>query len=171
MTGNPSSKTIIYKHYSINGDPTLTADSDSVTLDISFTNDLPKGIYKCIFDLHFSPSRSVKVFLYGECGGIGYNATTWYTHQDRIYVTQEKQNNALGGYLHRGYGDIVHISGLFRYFGDHIRNLDTSRTIDGAGVFNEFLVQRLEKVSSEPKLLGSHMTWVFENETSAQALI
>ena len=80
MNGIPTSNTIITRHYSLNGNPTLAADGDSVTLDISFSNDLPKGIYKYVFELHFSPARSVKVFLYGECGGIGYNATTWYTH-------------------------------------------------------------------------------------------
>ena len=31
-------------------------------------------------------------------------------------------------------------------------------------------MQKLEKVSSEPKLLGLHMTWVFENETAGQAI-
>ena len=31
-------------------------------------------------------------------------------------------------------------------------------------------MQRLEKINSEPKLLGLHMTWVFENESAGQAV-
>ena len=42
MKGNPTSSTIINKHSTVNRSPTLTSDSDSVTLDISFSNDLPK---------------------------------------------------------------------------------------------------------------------------------
>ena len=64
-----TSSSIIYKHHSLNGNPTPTKDSDSVTLDISFSNDLPSGIYKYIFDLYFSTTTSIKVFLYCECGG------------------------------------------------------------------------------------------------------
>ena len=76
MKGKPGTSSIIYKHYSINGNPTLTADASAVTLDIFFNNDLPKGIYKYVFDLHFSRSYNIKVFLYGECGGVGYNASS-----------------------------------------------------------------------------------------------
>ena len=170
MKGKPGSEVIIHRHSSLNGASSMMTGSDSVTLDISFSNGLQNGIYKYVFDLHFSSSRSIKVFLYGECGGVGYNATTWYTHWDRTFITDEKQNNTLGGYFHRGHGDIIHISGEFRYFGDHLRNLGVNRTINGAGDFNEFLVQRLEKIPSEPKLLGLHMTWVFENKTAAQAV-
>ena len=38
------------------------------------------------------------------------------------------------------------------------------------GSFNEFVVQKLTKVSSEPKLLGLSMSWVFENETAGSAV-
>ena len=69
MKGRPTSSTIITKHHSLNGNLTVTSDSDSVTLDISFSNDLPKGIYN-VFDIRFSSSWNIKVFLYGECGGI-----------------------------------------------------------------------------------------------------
>ena len=80
MKGKPTSNTIIYKHPSLNGNPTLTTDSYGVTLDISFTSDLPNGIYKYIFDLYFSTTTSMKVFLYGECGGVGYKSNTIYEH-------------------------------------------------------------------------------------------
>ena len=74
MKGKPTSSSIIYKHHTVNGTPALTADASSVALDINFNDDLPKGIYKYVFDLHFSRSYNIKVFLYGECGGVGYTA-------------------------------------------------------------------------------------------------
>ena len=92
-------------------DPRLT--TDSATLDISFTSDLPKGIYKYVFDLVFPVSRNIKVFLYGECGGTGYNATTWYTHWNNNYQSNTAQNAIHGGYFHRGYGYSIHFSGEF----------------------------------------------------------
>ena len=78
MKGKPTSKTIIYKHPFLSGNPTMMTDSDSVTLNISFTSDLPNGIYKYVFDLYFSATKSIKVFLYGECRGVGYKANTIY---------------------------------------------------------------------------------------------
>ena len=61
MKGKPTSNTIITRHHCLNGNPTLTADSDSVTLNISFNSDLPKGIYKYAFELHFSVARSINI--------------------------------------------------------------------------------------------------------------
>ena len=119
----------------------------------------------------FSTSRNIKIFLYGECGGVGYTASTWYTHWNNNYQGNESQNKLLGGYFHRGYGVGIHFSEEFRHFRDHLTNFGISRAINSAGVFNEFLVQKLEKTASELKLLGLHMTWVFENETSGQATI
>ena len=80
MKGNPTSKSILKKHTSVSENPTLTADSDSATLDISFALDLPNGIYKYLFDLHFLATKSIKVLLYGECGGTGYKSNTIYEH-------------------------------------------------------------------------------------------
>ena len=85
MKGNPTSSTIITRHHSLYGNPTLTTDSDSVTLDISFSNDLPNGIYKYIFDLYFSTTTNIKVFLYGECGGVGYKSNTIYDTGTELY--------------------------------------------------------------------------------------
>ena len=57
----------------------MRTDSDSATLNISFASDLPNGIYKYVFDLYFSATKSIKVFLYGECGGVGDTRQTRYT--------------------------------------------------------------------------------------------
>ena len=98
MKGKPTSNTIIYKYPSLNGNPTMTKDSDSVTLDISFTSNLPKGIYKYIFDLYFSATKSLKVFLYGECGGVGYKSNTIYEHWNVTLQGNDTQTNVNGGF-------------------------------------------------------------------------
>ena len=138
MKGNPTSSMIITKHHSLSGNPTLTSDSDSVTLDILFNNYLPNGIYKYVFDVHLSSSRNIKVFLYGECGGVGYKATTWYTHWNNNYQGNEKQNNFHDRYFPRGYGNIVHFSGEFRHLGDHLTNFGISRALNSAGFLTSF---------------------------------
>ena len=164
MKGNQTSSSILKKHTSVNGNPTLTADSDSIALDISFGNDLPNGIYKYLFDLHFSSSKNIKVFLYGDCGGVGYNASTFYMHWNNSYARNERQTNVNGGYFH---GDSITFSGEFRLYGGYLTNLGSSRALNNAGIFNEFVSQKIEKISSEPKLLALSMTWLFENETNA----
>ena len=111
MKGRPTNSTIITKHHSFNGNPMLTADSYSVTLDISFNNDLPKGIYKYVFDLHFSSTTSIKHFLYGECG-VGYKSNTIYEHWN-VTLQGNTKVNVNGGFFHRGYGRRLTFSGEF----------------------------------------------------------
>ena len=73
LKGKPSSFNVIYKDLSVNGNPTFTSDASSVELTISFNNELSNSIYKYMFDLILPTSTSIKVFLYGECGGTRYN--------------------------------------------------------------------------------------------------
>ena len=108
LKGKPTSFSVIYKDPSVKGNPSFTSDASSVDLTISFTNDLSNGIYKYMFDLIFPTSTHIKVFLYGECGGTGYNATTWYYHWDTNTQSGAAQNNVNGGYFHRGYGSHIH---------------------------------------------------------------
>ena len=166
MKGNPTSSSILKKHTSVNGNPTLTSDSDSVTLDLSFARNLPNGIYKYLFDLHFTATKSIKIFLYGECGGTGYKSNTIYEHCNVSLQGNETETNKNGGYFHRGYGQRLTFSGEFRHFGDHLRGLGVSYSINSAGVYNKFLNQEF-KLNTEPKLLSLHMTWVFEEENGA----
>ena len=138
LKGKPTSNTIIYKHPSLNGNPTMMTNSDSVTLNISFTSDLPNGIYKYVFDLYFSATKSIKVFLYGECGGVGYKANTIYEHWNVTFQGNDTQTNANGGFFHRGYGRRSTFSGEFRHFRDHFRNLGLSYSVNSGGVYNRF---------------------------------
>ena len=167
MKGNPTSKSILTKHTSVSGTPSLTADSDSVTLDMSFARDLPNGIYKYIFDLYFSATKSIKVFLYGECGGTGYKSNTIYEHWNVTLQGNETETNDNGGYFYRGYGQRITFTGEFRNYGDYIRGLGISYSVNSAGVYNKFLKQELDTIPSEPKLFGLHMSWVFEEENAS----
>ena len=114
----------------------MTSDNDSVMLDISVGSDLPNGIYKYVFDSHFTTSTAIKVYLYGECGGIGYKAWTKYSHWNQNYQGHETQTGTLAGYFTRGYGYKVHFSGEFRHFGDQLTNFGRAYSINGEGVYN-----------------------------------
>ena len=101
--GNVANFTVIHKDQNVhdtNG-VSLTSYTNGVSLDISFKTSLPNGIYKYIFDLFLTPPRSVKVFLYGDCGGTGYKATTTYEHWDGTSHGTVKQNNVADGYNFR----------------------------------------------------------------------
>ena len=130
LKGKPGSFSVIYKDPSINGNPSFTSYASSVDLTISFTNDLSNGIYKYMFDLIFPTSTNIKVFLYGECGGTGYNATTWYYHWNGSSRGGSTQKDVNGGYFHREYGTHIYISGEFRHFGDRLVNLGKSYAIN-----------------------------------------
>ena len=166
LKGKPSSFSVIYKDPSVNGNPTLTTYTNGVELDISFNNDLPNGIYKYTFDIILaSTAQSVKVFLYGECGGSGYKATTTYEHWDGTAHGTTKQNNVADGYFHRMYGRHVHVTAHFRNFGKKVINYGKSYSMNDAGAYNKFVLQKIVANSDEPKVLGLDMTWLFENET------
>ena len=79
----------------------------------------------------------------------------------------DTQVNANGGFFHRGCGRRLTFSGEFRHFGDHLRGFRVSYSVNSAGVYNRFLKQELEKIPTEPKLLGLDMTWLFEEENGA----
>ena len=123
-----------------------------------------------MFDLILPTTTNIKVFLYGECGGTEYNATTWYDHWNGSSRGGATRNVVNGGYFHRGYGTHIYITGQFRHFRNYLVNFEKSYAINQTGAYNEFVIQKLTKVSSEPKLLGLSMTWVFENETAGSGV-
>ena len=111
-------------------------------------------------------AQQIKVFLYGECGGAGYKATTWYNHWDSQSRGGSTQSNSSGGYFLRGHGTHIYFSGEFRNFGDRLVNFGKAYAINEGGAYNEFVIQKLNKNSDQAKLLGLSMTWLFENETT-----
>ena len=159
--GNVANFTVIHKDQTVddtNG-VSLTSYASGVRLDISFKAVLPNGIYKYIFDIFLSTAgKNVKVFLYGECGGTGYKATTTYEHWSGTAHGTEKQNNVADGYFHRMHGKHLHISGSFRNYGKKIINYGRASAMNETGSYNEFVLQNLEANQDEPVVLGSDMT-------------
>ena len=170
--GNVGNFTVIHKDQTVfdtNG-VSLTSYASGVELDISFKSALPNGIYKYIFDLFLTSAQNVKVFLYGECGGTGYKATTTYEHWSGTAHGTSKQNNVADGYFHRMHGSHIHISGSFRNYGKKIINYGRASAMNETGAYNEFVLQNLTANSDEPVVLGADMTWEFENETPGSGL-
>ena len=165
--GNVGNFTVIHKDQTVfdtNG-VSLTSYASGIELEVSFKTSLPNGIYKYIFDIFLTSSQSVKVFLYGECGGTGYKATTTYKHWSGTAHGTEKQNN-----VHRMHGTHLHFSGSFRNYGKKIINYGRASAMNETGAYNEFVLQNLTANSDEPVVLGTDMTWEFENETSGRGL-
>ena len=173
--GNVGNFTVIHKDQTVDdtlasGGVTLTSYASGIELDVSFKTRLPNGTYKYIFDIFLASGQSVKVFLYGECGGSGYKATTTYEHWDGTAHGTTKQTNVADGYFHRMHGTHIHISGSFRNYGKKVINYGRASAMNKAGAYNEFVLQNLTANSDEPVVLGADMTWEFENETPGSGL-
>ena len=95
------------------------------------------------------------------------DVSTNYKHYDSSDTTFTKhtQNNANGGYFHKGSGKHIHISGFFRNYRGNVINYGRSYALSEDGASNELLLQGLVAHVSEPKLLG-FSTWLFENEAA-----
>ena len=166
-SGNVGNFTVIHKDQTVqdtNG-VSLTSYASGVELNISFKNSLPNGIYKYIFDIFLASSQNIKVFLYGECGGTGYKATTTYEHWSNTAHGTTKQNNVADGYFHRMHGTHLHITGSFRNYVKKFINYGKAYAMNESGAYNEFVLQNITSNSDEPVVLGTDMTWEFENET------
>ena len=173
--GNVGNFTVIHKDQSVDdtvsdGGVSLWAYTSATELNVSFKNPLPNGIYKYIFDIFLTSSRSVKVFLYGECGSSGYKATTTYEHWSGNEHRTENQNNVAYGYFYRMHGKHLHFSGSFRNYGKKIINYGKAIAMNETGAYNEFVLQNLTANSDEPVVLGLDMTWIFENEAAGSGI-
>ena len=170
--GNVGNFAVIHKDQTVfdtNG-VSLTSYANGVELEVSFKTALPNGIYKYIFDIFLTTASSVKVFLYGECGGTGYKATTTYEHWDGTARGTSSQTNVADGYFHRMHGSHIHISGSFRNYGKKIINYGRASAMNETGSYNEFVLQNLTANQDEPVVLGADMSWEFENETPGSGL-
>ena len=173
--GNVANFTVIHKDQTVDdtdasGGVSLTSYTNGVSLDVSFKTSLPNGIYKYIFDLFLTSSQSIKAFLYGECGGSGYKATTTYEHWNGSAHGITKQNNVADGYFHKMYGSHIHISGSFRNYGKKVINYGRVSAMNETGYYNEFVLQNITANSDEPVVLGEDMIWDFQNETAGSGI-
>ena len=174
--GNVGNFTVIHKDPSVDntdasGGVELRSYTNGVSLEISFKNQLPNGIYRYIFDLFLATaSQSMKVFLYGECGGVGFTSTTTYEHWNGSARGTTSQNNAASGYFHRMYGKHLHFSGSFQNYGKKLINYGKASAMNESGTYNEFVLQNITANSDEPVVLGYDMQWNFENEAPATGI-
>ena len=129
LQGEPGNYTVVHKDPTVLKRVTFNSYSSSVELGASFSTGLPTGIHKHEFDPLLRTSKTIKVFLYGECGGTGYNNTTNDRHYDSSSTTftQHTQNNVSGGYL--GTGKNIHIAGFFRNYKSSVVNYRRSKKL------------------------------------------
>ena len=72
---------------------------DSYQINFSVQPKLPNGVYTYEMDVVLTTSRGYNIMLWGDCGGSGYNKVA--------------QNDAQGGYFHRGTGKRTRIKAHF----------------------------------------------------------
>ena len=56
----------------------FTTVGNDYVLELNFNNDLPNGIYSYEFNIILSSARAFGVYMYGDCGGSGYDDNTLY---------------------------------------------------------------------------------------------
>ena len=170
--GTTTTDVVDLRHDSINNRFTLSmrSDASSVELTISFKNDLLTGVYSFSFDVFFTTTLECKIFLYGECGGTGFNATTWYRHVTSNSTVNVTQDNADGGYFHRADGRNSYIGGSFWNYGTSVVNYGKAYSLANDGRLHDFVIQKLVVKPTESKFLGMSMSWIFENVTAGNGV-
>ena len=144
-------------------------------LTIHFKKDLEHGIYSYEFDVSSDHNSGFDIYMYGECGGSGFHASTLYRYWSLTEFNSGKdfnpvkESNVHGGFFQRGSGKKVQFVGSFRYTGDTIVNrgkpysLNTDTSLFTGRTY-EFMVQNLtlDPLASSSTILGSSLTFVIE---------
>ena len=168
--GSPGNVTILHKDDMVdtpaNGHATQTLDfskvGDSYQINFDVTPKLPNGIYTYEMDVVLTTSREYNIRLWGDCGGSGYNASTKYKYWSWSLTNKVTQDNAQGGYFHRGTGKRTHIKGPFLNQGTRIFGQEIALSLDyEKGVTYEFVKQHLVSRSCD-HVLGNAIYFVFE---------
>ena len=117
--GKPGAVTILHTDTMVdtpaNGRSNKTLDcskvGDSYQINFDVTPKLPNGIYSYEMDIVLTMSRGYNIMLWGDCGGSGYNASMKYKYWSWSLTNKIAQNDAQGGYFHRGTGKRMRIKG------------------------------------------------------------
>ena len=178
LKGTVASHTVEHKDSSLVNSVFIRKASNDTQLMIHFKKDLEHGIYSYEFDISSDHTSVFDIYMYGECGGSGFSATTLYRYWASDYLSGNdfnpvKQNNVHGGYFLRGSGKKVQFVGSLRYFGNTIVNrgkpysLNTD-TSTSTGRSYEFMVQKLtfDPLSSSSSILGSSLTFITEPDNN-----
>ena len=125
--GKPGNVTIINKDDTVDR-PVFSASAvnfrkgdSSYEISFSVTPKLPVDIYTYEMDVVLTTSRGYNITLWGDCGGSGYTASTKYKYWSWSYENKVQQNDAQGGYFHRGARKRVRIKGSFLSHRTHRR--------------------------------------------------
>ena len=175
VKGSPSSHTVEYK-----SDDVLRVTYRKVTPDtqliFSFKNDLPDGLYAYDFDIRkkATSNNGVLVYLWGECGGSGYDCKLTYRfwgaqhNQSGQFFSPATKSSGKGGKFLEVYGSNVQVHGIFELRGNDVYNHGRPYTLTIEGdngecfeVMNHHLSLNTTYASGN-QLIGSSLNWTFE---------
>ena len=128
VKGSPGSHTIEYMSDNILSITYRKVNSDT-QLVFSFKNDLPDGFYVYDWDIrkNATPGKGVNIYLWGECGGSGFDCKLIY----RYWGANSNQNgkefavaktNKMGGRFFHMFGENIQVHGAFELKGNHLYN-------------------------------------------------
>ena len=175
LKGSPNSHTVEYK-----SDDVLRVTYRKVTPDtqliFSFKNDLPDGLYAYDFDIRkkATSNNGVLVYLWGECGGSGYDCKLMYRfwgaqhNQSGQFFSPATKSSGKGGKFLEMYGSNMQVHGKFELRGNDVYNHGRPYTLTIEGdngecfeVMNQHLSLNTTYASGN-KLIGSSHNWTFE---------
>ena len=102
VKGNVASHRRICKGSSLVQNVTLSKVGNDIKLEVDLKKDLPHGVYSYDFDIVSDFASGFNIYMYGDCGGAGFDAKTLYRYWARNYSSGQqfnpvKQNNVNGG--------------------------------------------------------------------------
>ena len=95
VKGSVSSHTAEHKDSKLVISVNLQRSGRDTKLVINFNNDLTHGVYSYEFEVSSGTNGGFNVYLFGECGGTGYDATTLYRYWASDYL--RPHGNSAGG--------------------------------------------------------------------------
>ena len=151
-------------------------------MKFDFKNILSNGIYSYEFNPALDAAKGFDVYMYGECGGSGFKASTLYRFWswDRSGNNDKtKQTNMVGGRFQRAHGKKISIIGSFRNHGDHVENLGKPYSLNYdpdeiQGHTYEFMIQNLKinpAGATGKKILGRSLIFIFEPDNNGTMTI
>ena len=157
----------------------ISKSSNNTQFTVTFKNDLGHGTYSYDFVISSEHTGGFYVYLYGDCGENGYEATTLYrfwasnVNNNGKEFSRTAQAYTRGGYFHRGSGKNVQFKGSFHYTGNKIINKGKPYSLnvdaaDNKGKSYEFFVQDLQGKTAagvSQTFFGSSLTFVIKPDS------
>ena len=117
-------------------------------------------------DVVLTTSRGYNIMFWGDCGESGYTASTKYKYWSWSYENKIQQNDAQGGYFHRGTDKRVCIKGSFLNRRNRIYGQEISYSLDyeNGKTYEFVMLQELKTTQSD--ILGNAIYFVFEPDNN-----